>query len=263
MLHPVRWLRQRRLLRDFRSRLPLHAGKRFARGYQDAVTTPVDVDIDSANPLQRWFADYRTGPGVHKWLHYFPIYHRHFSKFVGRELTLLEIGIAGGGSLGMWRDYFGPLCHIVGVDIDPSCRRHEETGTRVFIGDQRDRGFWRQVRAAVPAFDIVIDDGGHTPEQQRTTLEELLPAVRPGGVYLCEDVHGTGNGFIRYTAELVDALNHWDRVQGPATLNSSAEPLQRAIDGIHFYPYVVVLEKAAQLRTGFHAPRHGTEFTAY
>ena len=54
--------------------------------------------------------------------------------------------------------------------------------TKIFIGDQADRSFWAEVRQTAPLIDIVIDDGGHLPEQQLVTLEELLPHVRPGGV---------------------------------------------------------------------------------
>ena len=44
---------------------------------------------------------------VWKWKHYCDVYHRHFSKFVGREVHVLEVGIYSGGSLQMWREYFG------------------------------------------------------------------------------------------------------------------------------------------------------------
>lgn len=52
-----------------------------------------------------------------KWAHYFPIYERHFSWYVNKSLTFLEIGVARGGSLQMWQRYFGPLAKIVGIDI--------------------------------------------------------------------------------------------------------------------------------------------------
>jgi hypothetical protein len=58
---------------------------------------------------------------------------------------------------------------------------------KIFIGDEEDRKFWRRFKAEVPAVDIVIDDGGHQTQQQVVTLEELLPHLRPGGVYICED----------------------------------------------------------------------------
>ncbi len=70
----------------------------------------------------------------------------------------------------MWRDYLGPKAIIYGVDTEPDCRVYENDGVKIFIGDQADRSFWREFRRKVPALDIVIDDGGHQPEQQREKL---------------------------------------------------------------------------------------------
>ena len=54
----------------------------------------------------------RTRP-VHKWHHYFAIYERFFAPFRGRPVQLLEIGVQRGGSMQMWRSYFGPSARIV------------------------------------------------------------------------------------------------------------------------------------------------------
>ena len=40
---------------------------------------------------------------LHKWFHYFDIYERHFERFRGKNPTMLEIGVFGGGSLAMWK----------------------------------------------------------------------------------------------------------------------------------------------------------------
>ncbi len=69
----------------------------------------------------------------------------------------------------------------------------------------------RTSRKTVPLVDIVIDDGGHLPEQQLVTLEELLPHVRPGGVYFCEDIHYNFNDFAAYVQGLSDNLNEFHR----------------------------------------------------
>ena len=37
-------------------------------------------------------------------------------------------------------------------------------------------------------FDIINDDGGHSHEQQLTSLLALWPHVSPGGYYLLEDI---------------------------------------------------------------------------
>jgi hypothetical protein len=82
----------------------------------------------------------------------------------------------------MWHDYFGPRRHVYGVDLEEACLRYASDSIRIFIGDQADREFWRRFRSNVPKLDIVVDDGGHKPDQQTTSLEELLPHLSPGGV---------------------------------------------------------------------------------
>src|ERR1700693_5831036 len=60
------------------------------------------------NPLLKYFNEHKKGPGIWKFNHYFEIYERHFARFRGQEVHVLEIGIYSGGSLEMWREYFGP-----------------------------------------------------------------------------------------------------------------------------------------------------------
>ena len=105
----------------------------------------------------------------------------------------------------MWRSYLGAKCQIYGVDIEPACRAYESEQVKVLIGDQSDRSFWRRFRETVPKLDIIVDDGGHLPEQQIVTLEELLPHLKPAGVYLCEDICKTGH-------ELHDLLGFSDNL---------------------------------------------------
>ncbi len=100
------------------------------------------------------------GRVIHKWVHYFDIYERHFERFVGDEVNILEIGISHGGSLQMWKHYFGEKANIVGVDIDPRCKSFEEERIKVLIGDQGNRNFWTSIKSSLPQFDIIIDDGG-------------------------------------------------------------------------------------------------------
>jgi Methyltransferase domain len=212
------------------------------------------------NPLRAYFDSVEKGPGIWKWLHYFDIYHRHLAKFVGQKVNIVEVGIYSGGSLGIWRSYLGPNCQIHGVDIEESCKVYEKEGTRIHIGDQADRGFWRRFKQEVPAVDILIDDGGHLPEQQMITLEEMLPHLRPGGVFICEDVHGAHNKFSAYVHGLAHGLSAWE---AGGALQTKPNKIQTAINSIHLYPYVVVIEKAAAPVTMFSCPKHGTEWQPF
>ena len=72
---------------------------------------------------------------IHKWTHYFGISDRHFSRFRGKNEVVLEFGVSHGGSLQMWRDYFGPNVRICGVDIDPRCATYDEWRARYFRKD--------------------------------------------------------------------------------------------------------------------------------
>ena len=42
-----------------------------------------------------------------KYKNYFPVYEKLFSKYREKKITFVEIGVLSGGSLFMWRNYFG------------------------------------------------------------------------------------------------------------------------------------------------------------
>ena len=215
------------------------------------------------NPLRKYFDEHNQGAGIWKWNHYFDIYDRHFSKFRGREVNIMEIGIYAGGSLEMWRDYFGPKANLYGVDIQDACKACEKEGTRVFIGDQADPVFWAEVKDQIPKLDVVIDDGGHTPEQQRVSLDQLLPHLRAGGVYCCEDIHGFPNEFAAYVHKLSHRLNDSRNIQehkenNDRSLAGATNPFQARINSIHLYPFVAVIEKNDASVAEFVAPKRGT-----
>lgn len=176
---------------------------------------------------------------------YFQVYEETIGRFVGKELTLLEIGVFNGGSLFMWRRYLGPRARIIGVDLNPMARKWEEFGFDIFIGDQGDEGFWESVFAQVGEVDIIIDDGGHTNRQQITTAYCAIPRIRDGGVMLIEDVHCSyfrafGNpsrhSFVNFAKRMVDVVN--SRFPGVKIPESNFRSL---IWQVSFYESIVCL----------------------
>lgn len=220
--------------------------------------SPAEAPPESTNRLRRYFDAHIEGRVIMKWDQYFDVYDRHFRKFVGTDVCVLEVGVYGGGSLQMWREYFGAKCQIYGVDIDPACKKFEDNGTTIFTGDQSDRSFWASVRQQVPDIDILIDDGGHFPEQQITTLEEMLPHLRAGGVYVCEDVHGTWNPVSAYVHGLSLGLNAYIQAAQPDRCRATA--FQQAVGSIHTYPFAIVVEKSATAIKEFRSLEAGSEW---
>ena len=208
-------------------------------------------DEQARNPLIDYLERNPGGRLVHRVRHYFDIYHRHFSRFRGQPLTMIEIGVFNGGSLPMWRDYLGPQATIVGVDVNPGCKQFAEPGIDIVIGDQADRAFLRSLANRYPNAAILLDDGGHRMHQQIATFEELYPLLRSDGVYVCEDT-GTsyipefGGGyrqpqtFIEAIKPLIDRLNAFHS----SDLSQLApDDFTRMTDSLHFYDSVLVIEK--------------------
>jgi hypothetical protein len=206
--------------------------------------------VAQVNPLEEYFLN-NDDRLIHKWHHYFDIYHRHFAAFRGGSPVVVEIGVSQGGSLQMWRDYFGPGCRIVGIDKDPRCARFANDDVTILIGDQGSREFLASVRDRVPHIDVLIDDGGHTMNQQIATFEELYPHIQPHGIFLCEDVHTSlwtefGGGarregtFLAYSKALIDQLYGWHSRE-PELLGVT--DFTRSTFALHFYDSVVVIER--------------------
>jgi len=172
----------------------------------------------------------------------------------------LEIGIYSGGSLGMWRAYFGDRCRIYGVDIEDACKTYADERTSVFIGDQESPAFWQEFFEQVDALDIAIDDGGHTPAQQRVTLEAVLPRLRPGGVYVCEDIQNRDNHFAAYAASLVSELNNNTAPTDGTSMQRVTSPFQQAVHSLHFYPFCLVIEKHVARPSRLFAHKRGTQW---
>ncbi len=213
------------------------------------------------NDLEQYFYN-NPGRVIHKWRHYFEIYERHFSRYRGRPVTIVEIGVYKGGSLQMWKHYFGPQARIYGIDIDPACQEFAEAQVEILRGSQEDRSFLRSVRERIPHIDILIDDGGHTMQQQIVTFEELFAHVARDGVYLCEDLHTSywseyGGGarrpgtFIEYSKNFIDYIHAWharprkwhERLVAPFSHELDVTDFTRSAHSLHFYDSILVIEK--------------------
>lgn len=195
--------------------------------------------------------DFKINDGkvIHKWMHYFPIYEKHFAGWRNKNVNFLEIGVSKGGSLQMWQRYFGPLATIVGIDINPECQKHNEEGINVRIGDQSDKMFLHSLEKEFGQFDIILDDGSHQMHHIFQTFEYLYPRLSKNGVYAVEDLHtaywsefGGGldkpDSFINLSKQFIDQLNaHHSRgkVQPDFITDNTL--------GISFYDSVIVFER--------------------
>ena len=156
-----------------------------------------------------------------KYKNYFPVYEKLFSKFRGKKITFVEIGVLSGGSLFMWKDYFGKDARIIGVELNPEAKKFEKEGFEIYIGNQSDENFWKGFFDKVGEVDIVLDDGGHTNFQQIVTCCSCIPSIKENGIMVVEDVfhsYGLSYGakgffnpskysFINFCKKSIDDIN--------------------------------------------------------
>jgi len=189
---------------------------------------------------------------LHKWVHYFDIYERHFSRFRNKKMVIIEIGVFGGGSLSMWKDFFGTECQVIGIDIDPQCMSHEADGIEIFIGSQDDPALIDQIFKKYPKVDIVLDDGSHMMNHMISSFQLMYERLQPNGIYMVEDTHtcywpeyGGGvkqeGSFMEFVKDKQDELNafHTREVLPISTFTQST-------DCIACYDSVVVFERRPQ-----------------
>jgi len=191
------------------------------------------------------------GRVIDKWAHYLRVYDQHLNRFRDSEVRVLEIGVSKGGSLELWRKYFGNRATIFGVDIDPGCASRVDPPNQVRIGSQDNPGFLRSVVTEMGGIDVVLDDGSHVGRHQVASFKVLYPLLSEGGVYIIEDLHtsywrGFYQGGIRrrgtaieFAKSLIDDIHGWyyrrpDRVPDVAAL--------------HIYDSILVIEKRAAAR---------------
>jgi hypothetical protein len=208
-----------------------------------ALTTPPEPDCELAE-----VAYSGRCRRVHKWTHYFRVYERYLQKYRGTKFRMLEIGVSGGGSLDMWREYFGPKAVLFGVDINPECAKLDTPEAPVRIGSQADGDFLRRVVEEMGGLEIVLDDGSHKARHQSDSFEALFPLLSDGGLYIIEDTHTSywwrfGGGLrkrgtaIEYAKRLVDDMHAWYHGR------RAKSRAQHEIGSVAFYDSIIVIEK--------------------
>lgn len=219
-------------------------------GRQVAVDARAEV-ARAANPLAAAYYGH-SDRMAHKWHHYLEIYDRHLARFRNTPARFLELGVFQGGSLQVWRRYFGEQAQVHGLDINPACAAIDDPDLRIHIGDQTDQTLLDRIVGEAGGLDIVIDDASHSSPHQIATFEYLYPRLSENGIYIVEDVHASywpdlGGGlrrpgtFMEYAKRLLDKL-HADYIveNDPVAADTSFAAMT---NGIFFYDSIVVFEK--------------------
>ncbi len=129
---------------------------------------------------------YDTDKGSHG---YCPHYERFIGDMRNLPITMIEIGVASGNSMRMWREWM-PKATIYGMDMNGFTGDQEAQGFKVFKGNQREQHDLEEMTKETGRPHLVIDDGSHDWEDQKVSFSYLWPRVLPHGWYVIEDSFG-------------------------------------------------------------------------
>ena len=151
--------------------------------------------------LAALFDKYGSDKSVHD-------YHLVYAPLLGSKrdssLRLLEIGLGTnnsdvvsnmgpsgrpGASLRAFRD-FCPNAQVFGADVDKNILFNEDR-IRTYYVDQTKLSSFDELHARLAdgTFDLVIDDGLHSPDANIATLLFALKVLSPSGFLIIEDIH--------------------------------------------------------------------------
>lgn len=169
-------------------------------------------------------------------------YEPFFEPFRTKTITILELGVGPsknmGKSLLTWQEYF-PDASVIGVDIRPDARGVASERITIEIGDLGEVDFLRYLSTKYNP-DILLDDASHRWSHQILAAGLLLPSVKPGGLYICEDLHTSFPPWTErgYADSAIDAVTWFQQLAAcivgkgqrrPGVDTHSPSPMQEAI----------------------------------
>jgi hypothetical protein len=133
--------------------------------------------------------------------YYDHFYEKHFKPLTKSPINILEIGIRGGGSIKIWKEYFHPDSNVYGGEItqfDPIANcicYHADMYSQDALDLFEDS-----------YFDIVVDDGPHTYESFELVITKYYSKLKDGGILIVEDI--TKNEWVSPLLELAKSLGY-------------------------------------------------------
>jgi hypothetical protein len=178
---------------------------------------------------------------------YIPIYQKYFEPIKYTTKKVLEIGLFNGNSQLMWKSFF-PNAQIYALDnleFEQSQTAYQTLSDVIHIkvADQANRQDLELCLSEFGGdFDVIIDDGGHLMDQQQISLGFLFPYLKPGGLYVVEDLHtsfmpnaGINEESTNRTYHLLDEFKKTGKIKSPHMTRKEIAYLETAAKNCNIY----------------------------
>ena len=135
------------------------------------------------------------------------------APYKNKPIRFAEIGVAGGGSVAMWAQYF-TAASMFFFDRDTNFLAHAQgfgfPRTSFMLMDVEKA---ESIRASFQEMggnlDIILDDSSHNINHQVDIVRESIPFLKSGGILLIEDVfrNETNEAYQKVIAPIKDQLS--------------------------------------------------------
>jgi hypothetical protein len=155
---------------------PLVPSDRYGRGVLNLTDIADKYALDQGNTKHRFTE----------------LYHLLFLPYRNRAIQFAALGVSEAAAgeelpaIRMWLEYF-TKAQISGIDVADHSGFSDDRFQFTQV-DLDDRSAVAEMAAAQPAPDIVLDDATHASHHQQIAFVEMFARLKPGGMYLIEDL---------------------------------------------------------------------------
>jgi len=120
-------------------------------------------------------------------LGYFDLFYEDiFFSLKNRPINLLEIGVFGGGSIKLWKDYLHEDSKICAADINLCNEIENLKNVRHIVCDAYNQSNLHNFEDN--HYDLIIDDGPHTYQSFEFLVENYHSKLKDNGTMIIEDI---------------------------------------------------------------------------
>jgi hypothetical protein len=179
------------------------------------------------------------------------IYNELFKNIYLDVKTFIEIGVSGGESIKLWRDYF-VNSEIIGFEqLGNSLERlGDDSRERITLidGDQSKEEDLIKFSETYSNVDVILDDGSHKMRDQQITLAKLFKMLKSEGIYILEDLHtsfeavmpekdwcGWGDSSKTITLNMLELFKQTGKIESDYMTQDEMDYLSENIKSVEIY----------------------------
>lgn len=164
------------------------SAKGLQQGYNDVKKSWAHFAQRVKRKVRKWRHLDFAGQSDKSFRHgYIDFYENYFPKSIGG--LIIEFGVLQGDSI-RWLAKRFINANILGLDIVEQ-KKSWPTGERIAYR-KIDQGSEEDIKALfkdIDAPELIIEDGSHIPSHQLRCFKHGFAALKPGGMYILEDIH--------------------------------------------------------------------------